>query len=88
MARTPVNPQLVEGRLLLDVTSDLQRVRAKLKRMNDIMDFTRAGPDFAPLGVALGCSAAEAEELYSRYTAIAATMNGADFMNLSKVDQG
>lgn len=88
MARIEVNAALVRGKLVLDMTSAIQRVRALLKRTNDIMDFTRAGADFAPLGVALGCSSAEASTLYARFRAIEATMNGVDFVNLSDVDQG
>lgn len=88
MARIVVNPTLVEAKLLLDVTSMIQKVRADLARTNNIMDFTRTGADFAPLGVALGCSAAEASTLYARFRAIETTMNSVDFVNLSDVDQG
>lgn len=88
MARILINPQLVEGALLLGVTDRIQRVRAEIGRVCDIMDFTRAGADFAPLAAALGCTAPEAATLYARYRAIQNTMNGADFVNLSDVDQG
>lgn len=88
MPRIVVNPGFVEGKLLLDVTSLIQRTRAQLARVNNIMDFTRAGSDFAPLAAALGCTAGEAATLYARYVAIKNTMDGVDFVNLSEVDQG
>lgn len=88
MARKNIDSTKVQGKLLLDVTSQIQRVRANLARLCNIMDFTRAGPDFSALGTALGVSANEAEELYSRYRAIETTMNGTNFTNLSDVDQG
>lgn len=88
MARKNVNPQLVEGKLLLDTVGRIQETRATLKRVNDIMDFTRSGADFAALGVALGVSAADAETIYARMKAIQTTMDGVDFQNLSEIDQG
>lgn len=88
MARINVNPNFVEAKILLDVTSDIQRVRAKLSRVNNIMDFTRAGADFAPLAAALGCTAAEAATIYARYVSIKQAMDGVDFQNLSEIDQG
>lgn len=88
MARIVVNAGLIEGKLLLNVTSMIQNVRATLARTNNIMDFTRSGADFTALGVALGCTAGEASTLYSRFRAIETTMNGTDFVNLSDVDQG
>lgn len=88
MARKNINPNLPEGKLLLDTVSLIQQCRAALARNNAIFDFTRAGADFTPLGAALGVTAAEAAELYSRLRAIETTMNGVDFINLSDVDQG
>lgn len=88
MARIVVNAGLIEGKLLLGVTDLIQQVRARLTRVNKIMDLTRAGADFTALGVALGCTTGEAATLYSRFTSIEATMNGIDFTNLSDVDQG
>lgn len=88
MARINVDGTKFEGRLLLNVTDMIQRVRAQLARTNNIMDLTRAGADFTALGVALGCTAAEASTLYARMRAIEVTMSGVDFTNLSDVDQG
>jgi hypothetical protein len=88
MARIAINAALVEGKLLLDMTAAIQKVRAQLARNNNIMDLTRAGADFTPLGAALGCTATEASTLYSRFRSIETTMNGIDFVNLSDVDQG
>lgn len=88
MARINIDPSKVQGKLLLDLTSQIQKTRATIARVCNIMDFTRSGTDFAPLGTALGCSAADAEVLYSRYRAIETTMNGTNFTNLSDVDQG
>lgn len=88
MARINVNSNLSEGKLLLETIDSIQKCRAMLARNNNIFDYTRAGADFAPLGTALGCSAAEAATLYSRMRSIESTMNGVDFVNLSDVDQG
>lgn len=88
MARIAINPQLVEGALLLALTDKIQRARAEIGRVCDIMDFTRAGADFAPLAAALGCTAGEAATLYARFRSIQGTMGGADFVNLSDIDQG
>lgn len=88
MARIVVNASFIEAKLLLNVVSAIQNVRALNSRCCNIMDLTRAGGDFSALGTALGCSAAEAATLYSRMRAIETTMNGADFVNLSDVDQG
>lgn len=88
MARILVNPNLVEAKLMLDVVSAIQKVRALNARACNIWDFTRAGADFTALGAALGCTAAEAATLYSRFRAIETAMNGVDFVNLSDVDQG
>lgn len=88
MARISVNAGLVEGKMLLDAIDQLQRVRARLARANNIMDFTRSGGDFTALGTALGVSPADAATLYARMRAIEATMNGTDFVNLADVDQG
>lgn len=88
MARINVNPALVESQLLLEVVGDIQRVRAKLARYDNIFDLTRAGADFTALGAAWGVSAGEAATLYARMRSIEGTMNGVDFQNLSDVDQG
>lgn len=88
MARINVNPALPESKLLLDTIDQIQTVRAALARTNNIMDYTRSGADFSPLATALGCSAAEAEAVYSQMKSIEATMNGGDFVNLSQLDQG
>lgn len=88
MSRIAVVPTLIESALLLELVGDIQRVRAKLKRYNDIFDFTRAGADFQPLGTAWGISAADAATLYSRLKSIQQSMDSVDFINLSDVDQG
>lgn len=88
MARINIDSTKVQGKLVLDLTSQIQKVRANIARVCNIMDFTRAGADFTALGTALGCSAADAEILYGRYRAIETTMNGTNFTNLSDVDQG
>ncbi len=88
MSRIAVDPVLVQARWMLNLVGMIQRVRAELPRHNNAMDLTRAGADFSALGTALGCSAAEAETLYSRFRAIETVMNGNDFINLSDVDQG
>lgn len=88
MSRINVNPDLVEAQVMLRVTSLIQKVRAENARACNIWDYTRAGADFTALGTALGCSAADAATLYSRFRAIETAMNGTDFVNLSEVDQG
>lgn len=88
MARITIDPALFQAQLMLRVCSMIQKVRAENARACNIWDYTRAGADFTALGVALGCSAADAATLYSRFRAIEATMNGPDFVNLSEVDQG
>ena len=88
MARIAIDPNLPQGKLLLEVVDAIQKVRALNARACDIFDFTRAGADFAPLGAALGCTGAQASTLYSRFRAIETTMNGNDFESLADVDQG
>lgn len=88
MSRMTINGALFEGKLVLDVIDLIQQVRARLPRVNNVMDFTRSGADFTALGTALGLSAADAATLYARMRAIEATMNTTDFTNLSDVDQG
>jgi len=89
MSRIPLDvANKIEAKLVLDMVSLIQNCRATLARTNNILDYTRSGADFAPLGTALGCSAGEAATLYSRFRSIETTMNGADFVNLSDIDQG
>lgn len=88
MARIAIDPNLVEGKLLLEAVDSIQRTRALLGRVNDIMDYTRNGGDFAPLAQALGCTTAEAAVIFSRMSTIEGTMDSVDFQNLSELDQG
>lgn len=88
MARITVDPTKVQGKILLDLTSQVQRARAQLHRVCDIMDQTRSGSDFTPLGAALGCTGPEAATIYSRYTTIRDAMDAQPFPLLAEVDQG
>jgi hypothetical protein len=88
MARTTINPNLPEGALMLKVVSAIEDARALNSRACNIWDYTRAGADFTALAAALGCTAQQAEALYSRFRSIETAMNGIDFQNLAEIDQG
>lgn len=88
MARINVNSALVQSKLLLGVVDRTQRLRAEVTRVKNIEDRTRSGADFSALGTALGVTAAEAEDIYSRLVAIETALNALLFQNLADVDQG
>lgn len=88
MARINVNATLVQSKLLLGVVDRTQRLRAEVTRVKNIEDRTRSGADFSALATALGVSAAEAEDIYSRLTALETTLNTILFQNLADIDQG
>lgn len=88
MARIEVDPEKVLSQLLLEVTSDLQNLKAKNSRLCNIMDYTRLGPNFAPLGAALGVTEGEADTLYGRHRAIEEQLDSVLFKSVYESDQG
>lgn len=88
MARMVVTPTLVQGKLTLSFVDHAQRLREEATRLKNIMDRTRVGSDFAPLGLAVGITTAEAADLYSRMVAFEEALNTTLFQNLADIDQG